>query len=261
MSIHLLGSMKTAIRRIVDRRFGARSASNLEKFRKIAPEISADEAAVLDRFAQFTMTGIERRWALVQAMLYLNDRAIAGDIVECGVWRGGNMLTAKALCQHSLMRRNFYLFDTFRGMSRPTEVDIDRYGTPASKWYEQSGKQAHNEWCYAGVEEVRENFRSNGLLDDSIIFVEGEVEDTLRDAANVPKEIALLRLDTDFYESTKAELEVLYPRLVSGGILIIDDYGYWQGARKATDEYFKDSRPLLIRIDYTARIMVKIATR
>jgi O-methyltransferase len=104
---------------------------------------------------------------------------------------------------------------------------------------------------------VRENFRVNGLLDSSVIFVNGKVEETLRDQKNLRKSIALLRLDTDFYESTKMELEVLYPRLVSGGVLIIDDYGHWQGARKATDEYFQGSRPLLVRLDNTARLVVK----
>jgi len=88
-------------------------------------------------------------------------------------------------------------------------------------------------------------------------LVAGAVEDTLPDRA--PMEIALLRLDTDWYASTKHELETLYPRLVSGGVLMLDDYGHWTGCRKAVDEYFAANAPapLLNRIDYTARVATK----
>jgi hypothetical protein len=75
----------------------------------------------------------------------------------------------------------------------------------------------------------------------------------------LPEQIAVLRLDTDFYESTRHELRHLYPRLVHGGVLIIDDYGHWAGARKAVDEYIAEEgiRLLLNRIDYTGRIAIK----
>jgi hypothetical protein len=88
-------------------------------------------------------------------------------------------------------------------------------------------------------------------------LVKGPVESTI--PATIPDQLAILRLDTDWYESTKHELDHLYPRLVSGGILIIDDYGHWQGARQAVDEYFarQNLKPLLSRIDYTCRIMIK----
>lgn len=89
-------------------------------------------------------------------------------------------------------------------------------------------------------------------------FVIGPVEETL--ITKVPERIALLRLDTDWYESTRAELEYLYPRLVVGGVLIVDDYGHWKGARKAVDEYFAalgNDAPLLNRLDYTGRMAVR----
>ena len=73
----------------------------------------------------------------------------------------------------------------------------------------------------------------------------------------LPGEIALLRLDTDWYKSTQHELIHLYPLLVGSGVLIIDDYGHWQGAKKAVDEYFSDKKILLNRIDYTGRISIK----
>jgi O-methyltransferase len=96
-----------------------------------------------------------------------------------------------------------------------------------------------------------------GYPEEQIHFVEGPVEETVPGSA--PAELALLRLDTDWYESTKHELEHLYPRLARGGVLILDDYGYWQGARRAVDEYLAglDSPLLLNRIDHTARIALK----
>ena len=110
---------------------------------------------------------------------------------------------------------------------------------------------------------VRPTFRgqsdAGGDCLPRVEFVQGRVENTLPAAA--PPEIALLRLDTDWYESTRHELEHLYPRLVDGGVLIVDDYGYWQGARQAVDEYFGETGEaiLLNRIDDTGRIAVKRA--
>jgi hypothetical protein len=89
------------------------------------------------------------------------------------------------------------------------------------------------------------------------VFRQGMVEDTLKNEP-LPERIAILRLDTDFYESTKIELELLYPRLAPGGVLIVDDYGLWQGSKKAVDEYFGDKPPLLMPIDYTARYAIKV---
>jgi hypothetical protein len=236
------------------RKIWPRRAPQLER---VIPEISPAEKALFQRFSAYTMTGPERQWALTSAIAYLNANRIAGDIVECGVWRGGNMLIAKALCKGSPLARRFYLYDTFTGMSAPTETDVTWLGQPAEKTFRERQRSDHTDWSYASLDDVRGNFRKAGLLDEQVVFIKGKVEDTLRVGVNLPKAIALLRLDTDFYESTKAELETLYPRLVSGGVIIIDDYGAWRGARKAVDEYFRDAHPLLIRIDFTARLMVK----
>jgi O-methyltransferase len=98
-------------------------------------------------------------------------------------------------------------------------------------------------------------------LDDKIIFIQGDVAVTLEVPNNLPEGIAVLRLDTDWYESTKKELEILYPRLSVGGVLLVDDYGHWVGAREAVDEYFKrhNNRPFLVYNDNTGRAGVKVA--
>lgn len=221
------------------------------------PEIAQSDIELIARFQQFTMTNFERQWALISAIRYLNAANIQGDIVECGVWRGGNMLLAKELCDNSPVERRFFLYDTFSGMSQPTESDASQIEKPACETYNESLRDGYCEWAYASEEEVKQNFRSANLLDDSVLFIKGRVEETLVTEDCLPEKIALLRLDTDWYESTKVELEILYPRLVSGGILIIDDYGHWAGARKAVDEYFESHPVLLNRVDYSARLVVR----
>jgi hypothetical protein len=178
---------------------------------------------------------------MAKACQRIDNEGIEGDIVECGVWRGGNIILARFYCPD----RVCWLFDTFAGMANPSVWDFKRGGFRMN-----IGKAA------VTVEDVTENLRTTGTLDErKLRFVEGLVENTLR-ASNLPERIALLRLDTDWYESTKIELEVLWPKVVPGGIMIVDDYGHWLGARKAVDEYFKGDVQFE-RIDYTAVLTVK----
>lgn len=196
----------------------------------------------------------------IDACRYIAQRGIPGDFVECGVWRGGNaILAALFFKQHGLHKR-VCLFDTFAGMTAPGSADRNAAtGEPAMREYEAGSRADHNEMCYASLDDVRANFERAGLLSAEVVFVQGDVTETLARAENLPSQIALLRLDTDWYESTRAELEILYPLLVTGGVLIVDDYGYWTGARKATDEYFArlGKRPFLHYVDFTARAGVK----
>jgi O-methyltransferase len=124
-------------------------------------------------------------------------------------------------------------------------------------WRRRRREGGTSSWHHVEAAEVRGAVLSTGYPDERVHLVEGRVEETLPGGA--PAEIALLRLDTDWYESTKHELEHLYPRLSPGGVLILDDYGHYEGARRAVDEYFEaeGGRPLLSRIDYTGRIGVK----
>jgi hypothetical protein len=220
-------------------------------------DLPAAERAIIERVAPFTMTSLDRRASLLQAVNQVLDRDIAGDIVECGVWRGGSMMAvALALLARGDTTRHLYLFDTFEGMSEPTAADRSHDGVAAQVQLERTTR-GQGVWCEAGLEDVQANLWSTGYPRDRIHFVQGRVEDTI--PATMPERIALLRLDTDWYESTRHELQHLYPRLQSQGVLIIDDYGHWQGARQAVDEYFAGNAPApyLHRVDYTARLMVK----
>lgn len=225
----------------------------------VPPDFDEEIKRVVERVRPYTMTSPERLNALCHAARYVSASGIKGDIVECGVWRGGSTL-AVAEILHAIgdTGRTLWMYDTFEGMSAPTEHDRDTSGTSAQSLLRVE-KKSHDSviWCCASLADVKENMQTTAYPFSQIKFIQGKVEETLR--TSVPERISLLRLDTDWYESTRAEMEILFPRLVTGGVLIIDDYGHWQGARKAIDEYLAahNVKMLLNRIDYTGRIGVK----
>lgn len=226
-------------------------------------EFSPEDSSIIEHVLrrQLTMVSRERLFATAMACRHVVAQRIAGDFVECGVWRGGNSLVAADMFQRAGENRGIYLFDTFAGMTEPTPEDFRaRDGRDAMIDYVAYQKESHNEWCFASVTDVRNSFADLKLLTPSVRFVEGDVVQSLKVESNLPKTICVLRLDTDWFESTRAELEILYPRLCPGGVLIVDDYGHWGGARKAVDEYFQNRpRPLLQYTDYTGRMGVKLA--
>jgi O-methyltransferase len=212
---------------------------------------------IVRRVQAYTMTSIERIHAAICAVDAVLDGGIAGDIVECGVWRGGSMMAmACALLRRGVSDRTLWLYDTFCGMTPPTERDIQYDGAPAAHLLATSSRDAHV-WAIAGLEEVRRNLTSTGYPPEHFHFIAGPVEETI--PAAIPESIAILRLDTDWYASTRHELVHLYPRLSAGGVLIVDDYGHWRGSKEATDEYFGQTpdAPSLQYIDYTGVLAVK----
>jgi O-methyltransferase len=223
------------------------------------PDLTSEDARIIDFAAPYTMTTTERLYALINAIRYLCDHNISGALVECGVWRGGSMVAAAlTLIGCGCTDRDLYLFDTYEGMTKPGELDKDFLGTDGALEFEarRTGVDS-SDFCYASLKDVRNVLSSTGYPIDRIHFVKGKVENTI--PLHAPDSISLLRLDTDWYESTKHELEHLFPSLCPGGVLIIDDYGHWQGSKAAVDEYFSElSIPILLnRIDYTGRIGIK----
>lgn len=199
----------------------------------------------------YTMTDKLRVLALIHAVKHVLACNIQGEIVECGVWKGGSMMTiARTLLQAGVSDRNLWLFDTFEGMPAPTARDRDNKNTDVQakfasvKFQDRDG----SDWCYSPLDEVKANVQSTGYPSERVRYVKGKVEDTL--PGNEVGSIALLRLDTDFYESTKSEMHHLYPKLAKGGILILDDYYTWQGSREAVEEYFagRADKPLLVTV-------------
>jgi len=230
------------------------------------PDLHPAFAEIWAQARPYTMTSAERGFALYQAVNAVLDNDIPGAIVECGVWRGGSAMIAALALKRRGARRPIVLFDTFAGMTEPGTHDVDLHGVPAADLMAGSRGARVAEMVKADspVEEVRAALASTGYDMRMIRLVEGDVRNTLRRTST--QRIALLRLDTDFYDSTLAELTELWPRLSRGGIFIVDDYGHWQGARQAFEEYFETGshgyrRPLLWRIDYTGHGGVKLQDR
>lgn len=226
---------------------------------QLPADVTQDITETCKVVAPYTMTSPQRILALCEAVRYIHATSVEGDIVECGVWKGGSMMAvARTLLKLQGAHRNLFLFDTFEGMSPPTEHDVAIDGESASTLLARSSRDdAASVWCQASLETVRNALDSTGYPRENVHLIQGMVEDTIPTKA--PEKIALLRLDTDWYESTRHEMEHLFPRLAIGGVLIIDDYGHWKGARKAVDDYLEQHqvRLLLDRIDYSGRIAVK----
>jgi len=230
-----------------------------KKKNTIPVDFSAELVQIISAVKPFTMTSAERLFAFHESVKYISTNKLSGAIVECGVWKGGSMMAALSTLKNlNDISREAYLYDTFEGMSEPDANDKAVNGESADTLLKKGDKsQSDSVWCVAGLDEVKKNVSQINYPADKIHYVVGKVEDTL--LHTVPDQIAILRLDTDWYQSTKMEMEVLFPKLVKGGVLIIDDYGHWQGSRKAVDEYIaaNNIKILLNRIDYTGRIGIK----
>ncbi len=227
-------------------------------------ELDADDRRLLETVLSrgLSMCSYNNLATTLFACKHVQRNGLAGAFVECGVWRGGNAILAASTFQRAGDARGIYLFDTFAGMNEPTEHDQRASdGSSARQKYLETTSETHTDWCFASLEEVRGNFAACGVGTDRVRFIQGPVESTLAEPINLAglreEGIAVLRLDTDWYESTKCELEVLWPLLAPGGLCVIDDYGYWKGAQKAVDEFFADRMPYLQPIDNMARMLIK----
>lgn len=222
--------------------------------------MNIDETAstIINSCKNFTMTSQERLLSVIESVRYIIKNNIPGDIVECGVWKGGSSMAAiLTLSSLNHFDKKIYLYDTFEGMTQPTDIDMDINGEKAREILARSDYKTSCVWAVSKFDEVFENIKNINYPLDKIIFVKGSVESTI--PQTIPKSISLLRLDTDWYESTFHELKYLYPLVSRNGIIIIDDYGHWRGSKIATDEYFENNEfsPFLNRIDYTGRLIVK----
>jgi hypothetical protein len=213
--------------------------------RDVFPDLPAEFERCYRLARPFTMTSVERMYALWEATRYVLRRAVPGALVECGVWRGGSAMVMADVLRAS--GRELWLYDTFAGMPAAESGDVNFHG-------ERPDLDNELVRADAGIEEVRRNL---GFY-EPVVFVAGRVEHTI--PARAPDRIALLRLDTDWERSTRHELEHLYDRLSPGGVLVIDDYGHWRGARRAVDEFFagREDAPLLVRVDYTGRLAIRV---
>lgn len=197
------------------------------------------------RWCQLSQLSAERLCANQEAIREVVRNNCPGDIVECGVYQGGSVMTMASTLLELNDLRTIWLYDTFTGMTPPEAIDIDLHGKFGGH-YEGAN--------VADLNDVKACVGQAGYPEDRLVWVKGDVIQTL--TTTVPDRIAVLRLDTDWYASTYAELKYLYPLLSKGGILMIDDYGHWQGCKKAVDDYFEEQGidPELEEIDYSGRL-------
>jgi hypothetical protein len=246
------------IKRLIQRTLN-RAGLDVRRFHGDFPDLSREDLEMIRSVKTETMTPVERLCNLLEAVRFVVRHGVEGAIVECGVWRGGSMmLVANCLLRLGATDRDLYLFDTFAGMPPPSDHDVMSDGLSARVLFDRHSNGARgSNWCRAEVETVHENMKTTGYDERRVQYVDGPVEETLPGRA--PEKIALLRLDTDFYESTRHELIHLFPRLVSGGVLIIDDYGSWLGCRRAVDEFVEQRglRLLMTRVDNSCRVAIK----
>lgn len=196
------------------------------------------------------------------AVRYVIENDIPGDLVECGVWEGRHpLMMALTLLELGRTDRDIYLYDTFTGMTEPGDFDAKVSGRLTSEeslvYFNESAREGYNDWCYCPLEKVKENVLSSGYPEDRIHFVEGDVLKTIPN--DYHDNIAILRLDTDWYELTRHELIHMYDLITPKGLLILDDYGSWEGCRKAVHEFFekRDYFPYLNRTDRMQRVCLK----
>jgi len=247
------------------RLFQCLNTQKLSKPKQSYPiELTDDEKRIIDYIVDnnLSMVSRERLFATLMSCKYVIKNNIEGDFVECGVWRGGNSIIAAYMFKLYNSHKKVYLFDTFGGMTEPTEFDFNLdSGEKAKELLKRATKnESDYMWCYSSIDNVKDNFSKLGLLSENVIFVQGDILQTLEQQNNIPEKIAILRLDTDWYESTKKEMDILYKIITMRGVFMVDDYGHWGGSKKAVDEFFEKNshRPFLQYIDYSGRLGIKI---
>ena len=207
--------------------------------------------SIISICSPLSMLSHERLQNNIDAIAAIERDRIEGDVVEIGVWKGGSMLAM--MKAHEYLKtspRNFYLYDTFEGMTPEGPHDVDFRGRSATS-------QLHHPeiHCTVRLDEVKHVIQTNCSISDTQIHY--QVGDIMNNTI-IPERIACLRLDTDWYESTRHELETFYPKVVSGGWVMIDDYGHWLGCKRAVDEFLTLHPNIkLIPIDYTGVYFVK----
>jgi O-methyltransferase len=226
-----------------------------------AMEASKADEEIYRKVQAYTMSNPDPIYSLITATRYVVENEIAGDFVECGTWSGGcSMAIALTLMNLGDTKRNIWIYDTFAGMTEPGAIDVtygDKVMSALPFWQEKNGSSSGSDWASVSLDRVKANLGLTNYPMEKFKFIEGNVLETLNDS--LPNEIALLRLDTDWYDSTKKEMTALYPKLSLGGVCIVDDYGAWAGSKQAIDEFMSETlqRPLMHITDWTTRTWVK----
>ena len=253
-------NIKNNIKKIFNK-FGYKIVSNNDwnkKVENLIVEATDYDLKEFENIQELSLTSLPNKWSLIQSLKHINDNKVDGDIVETGVYRGANLILINNFLNKFHIKKKIFAYDTYSGQSDPSDLDYDITGkSMVEKFSDYKKKNIIPVYC--SLDDVKNNIlKYSDYKLDQIIFIKGKVEDTLDIEKNLPSKISLLRLDTDFHDSIKKSLEILYPKLNNGGVLIIDDYGHFKGARVAVDNFFKDKKNIWMhRVDYTCRLIIK----
>ena len=244
------------INRLLNRFFGLRISAGTNR-RPVGIEDGAWDVLCMARGR--TMGSSVQQYTMWQSVQYVENNAINGAVVEFGVWRGGMAMIAAEAMGRCRSKRNLILFDTFSGMTMPDTRDAELYSNQSADVILKREKNKVGKWttwAHASLEDVQEGISKCRLPKEQVKYVIGDVHNTV--PLNLPESIAVCRIDTDWYSSTSHVLKNAWERITPGGILILDDYDIWSGARNAVDEFFfaLKYQPFLIRTEI-GRIVVK----
>ena len=211
----------------------------------------------------WTMTSLAQRFLLQASLRHVVKANIPGSFVEVGVWRGGMLQLAAKTLQRLDDFRDIHAIDTFEGMTPPTARDRVLGGGPSAEQLmlaeprQTKKKEQWTVWCDSPLQDVQDGMRSTGYPENLAKFWHGSVTDRTDFSELAP--IAVLRIDVDWFDATLHSLVHLFPSLSPGGVLLLDDYDHWQGAREAIDEYFADSPSFLVPVSFppSGRLLVK----
>lgn len=218
-------------------------------WRNAVTKLQSHSDSIVKKSLKYSACSKERILSNIEIIEEVNKNNIPGDIVEIGVYKGGSMLSM--ILANNNPNRKFWLYDTFEGMTAPSEYDYDLNDFSARELI----KCSNDVLCIATLDEVKNNINNNTVIsDERINYVVGDIMKT----KTFPELIAVLRLDTDFYDSTAFELANFYKLVAPGGYVIIDDYGHWKGCRKAVDEFLQNHPEIKLNlIDYTGVYFIK----
>lgn len=274
--------MRSLMKRVITRLFNAAGfdlvrrrpprEANLNIDEHLGYELEAEATECIRMVRDNTMLSKRRLVTLYQQVAYCEEHNIPGDFVECGVWKGGATgMMALANLRKATQRRHLHLFDAFQEICEPdAAVDGER---ALREVREFTGRGGHDKGTLQPLTGFYDFLGGPGTLDENRQLLEktigypaeflhyhvGWFQETLPAVHEKIGPIAILRLDGDWYASTKVCLEYLFDKVVKGGMVIIDDYGTYEGCRKAVDEFMthRGIKAYLIPVDNDCRFLIK----
>ncbi len=252
-------------------RFGYEIKKKGKKGRSEKYDLEEEAEDLIRVIRPYTMVAHKALLILYQQVVYCERQNLKGCYIECGVWKGGAIgLMALANLKFGFQRRHIHLFDSFQEICEPDEtVDGKRAIKEVYEWAKEPGKAGklrplkgiYDHRGGPGTLQENKALLENiiGYKKDYLHYHKGWFQETLPKVAESIDQIAMLRIDADWYASTKICLDYLYNKVVKGGFVIIDDYGAYEGCKKAVDEFMQANKvsAFLCHVNNDVRYLIK----